>query len=452
MLVPGEPGYADAAPLWNGAHDSSAPALIVRCAGAVDVIAAVGFARSHGLPLAVRGGGHSRGRFSTSDGRNPRQTCQLMNEVIVRPRDPARDRGRRRAPGRCDHETQAHGLATTGGLISSTAVGGFTLGGGLGWTMRKFGLACDDLVGADVVTADGRLLHASETENADLLWGLRGGGGNFGIVTRFELALYPLGPIIYAGPIFYPAEEAFDLLRVFRDWAADAPDEITALVNLTSAPPLPPIPQEWHGRKVAALVAASTGPVDEGEVLVRRIRSVAEPISDLLGPMPFVLNAVTGWQDPEEGPAHQDWAQPQHRAGAQLVTRVRTAARPEGRRGTRRLPSARRPRATRGHATRSAHAVRPSVAINRTRLLERRPTARRSASHPGSPASAERGERSGAAFADREPGARELADRLRRLGVGDRDRAVDPVAERGPRGRRDLGAVEAGHSRGPASA
>ena len=127
-----------------------------------------------------------------------------------------------------DHETQAHGLATTGGLVSTTGVAGFTLGGGIGWTMRKFGLACDNLVGADVVTADGRLVHASETENADLLWGLRGGGGNFGIVTQFEFDLHPLGPIVYAGPIFYPADAARDLLRAFRDWAGDAPDEITA--------------------------------------------------------------------------------------------------------------------------------------------------------------------------------------------------------------------------------
>ena len=168
-----------------------------------------------------------------------------------------------------DHETQAHGLATTGGLVSTTGVAGFTLGGGIGWTMRKFGLACDNLVGADVVTADGRLVHASETENADLLWGLRGGGGNFGIVTQFEFNLHRLGPIVYAGPIFYPAKSARELLTVFRDWSGDAPDEITAVVDLTTAPPLPVIPEEWHGKKVAAFVATSTGSVDDGAALVR---------------------------------------------------------------------------------------------------------------------------------------------------------------------------------------
>ena len=306
-----------------------------------------------------------------------------MNDVTVDPIAKRASVGGGALWAEIDHETQAHGLATTGGLVSTTGVGGFTLGGGLGWAMRKYGLACDNLIAADVVTADARLVHASETDNADLLWGLRGGGGNFGIVTRFELALHPIGPTIYAGPIFYPAEDAFDLLRTFRDWSADAPDEVTALVNLTSAPPLPPIPQEWHGRKVAALLAACTGPIDAGEPLLRTIRGVAEPIVDLLGPMPytafqtlldplwpkgihayfkatnlaqlddelidrlcklhhaapgpqceihvqqmggavarvpegatafpersmpFVLNAVTGWHDPAEGPTHQDWS------------------------------------------------------------------------------------------------------------------------------------------------
>jgi FAD/FMN-containing dehydrogenase len=142
-------------------------------------------------------------------------------------------------------------------------------------------------VAADVVTADGRLIHASESANADLLWGLRGGGGNFGIVTQFEFDLHPLGPMIYAGPIFYPAAAARDLLYAFRDWAGNALDDITAVVNLTAAPPLPVIPQEWHGKKVAAFLAASSGPVGEGEALVRAIRDVAEPIADVLGPMPY---------------------------------------------------------------------------------------------------------------------------------------------------------------------
>jgi FAD/FMN-containing dehydrogenase len=210
-----------------------------------------------------------------------------MNEVRIHPAARRASVGGGAVWADVDHETQAHGLATTGGLISTTGVAGFTLGGGIGWTMRKFGLACDNLRAADVVTADGRLVRASESENPDLLWGLRGGGGNFGVVTRFELDLYPLGPMIYAGPIFYPAAAARDLLIAFRDWAAGAPDEVTVLVNLTTAPPLPVIPEEWHGKKVAAFLAASTGPVEDGERLVRPLRAAAEPIADLLGPMPY---------------------------------------------------------------------------------------------------------------------------------------------------------------------
>jgi FAD/FMN-containing dehydrogenase len=286
ILTPGADGYEEACRIWNAAHDGRRPALVVRCTGAADVIAAVGFARSNHLPIAVRGGGHSLAGFSTCDGGIVIDLSQ-MNSVRV---DPAARRamvGGGAVWADVDHETQAHGLATTGGLVSSTGVAGFTLGGGIGWLMRKQGLACDNLVAVDVVTADGRLVHASETENADLLWGLRGGGGNFGIATQFELQLHPVGPLVYAGPIFYPADADHDLLRVFRDWSAHAPDEITAVINLTTAPPLPVIPEEWHGKKVAAFVAVSAGHVDEGDSLVRELRSVAEPIADLLGPMPY---------------------------------------------------------------------------------------------------------------------------------------------------------------------
>ncbi len=286
IVLPGEDAYAEAARIWNGAHDGHRPALIVQCQAVADVSAAVGFARSHGLTVAVRGGGHSVAGFSTCDGGIVIDLAR-MNDVQVDPAARRASAGGGALWADVDRATTAHGLVTTGGLVSTTGVAGFTLGGGIGWTMRSYGLACDNLVAADVVTADGRVVHASETENADLLWGLRGGGGNFGIVTRFEFALHPIGAQIYAGPVFYPAQEAFDLLRVFRDWAGDAPDEITAIVNLTSAPPLPVIPEEWHGKKVVALVAASTGPVDEGEALVRRVREVAEPVADLLGPMPY---------------------------------------------------------------------------------------------------------------------------------------------------------------------
>jgi FAD/FMN-containing dehydrogenase len=382
IVTPGDDDYAEASSVWNGAHDGHTPAIVVRCAGAADVITAVGFARSTGLTIAVRGGGHSVAGFSTCDD-GMVIDLSAMNAVRVDPTAMRATVGGGAVWADVDHETQAHGLGTTGGLVSSTGVAGFTLGGGIGWTMRKFGLACDNLAAADVVTADGRLVHASESENADLLWGLRGGGGNFGIVTQFEFDLHPLGPMVYAGPIFYAAAAAHDLLHAFREWAPNAPEEVTAIVNLTSAPPLPVIPEEWHGKKVAAFLATSAGAVDEGPGLVAAIRQVAEPIADLLGPMPynviqtlidplwptgieayfkatnlarldddlidrlcevhlaapgpqceihvhqmggaiaqvddgatafaerampFVLNAVTGWQESEAGPAHRNWA------------------------------------------------------------------------------------------------------------------------------------------------
>jgi FAD/FMN-containing dehydrogenase len=288
VLQPGDPGYGEAAHIWNGAFDDRRPALVVRCTGAADVIAAVGFARAHDLPLAVRGGGHSVAGFSTVDGGLVIDLGPMRNVAV--------DLAARRATvgggavwGDVDHETQAFGLATTGGLVSTTGVAGFTLGGGIGWLMRKYGLACDNLVAADVVTADGRLVRASADENPELLWGLRGGGGNFGIATSFELELHPVGPIVYAGPVFYPAAAARELTHAFREWSAGAPDELTGLVNLTSAPPLPVIPSEWHGKKVAALVAVSAGAPDEAEQHVRELRGVAEPIADLLGPMPYTM-------------------------------------------------------------------------------------------------------------------------------------------------------------------
>ncbi len=288
VLVAGDDGYEEAARIWNGAHDGRRPALVVRCSGPADVVAGLGFARTHDLEIAVRGGGHSIAGFSTGDGVAVID-LSAMNDVHVDPAARRASVGGGAVWADVDHETQAVGLATTGGLISSTGVAGYTLGGGIGWLMRKHGLACDNLVGADVVTADGRLIHVSESENAELLWGLRGGGGNFGIVTRFEFALHPVGPMVYAGPIFYSADADAELLRAFREWAPDASEDITAVLNLTTAPPLPVIPETWHGRKVAAFVATSVGPVEEAERDLRAIRAVAEPVADLLGPMPYTV-------------------------------------------------------------------------------------------------------------------------------------------------------------------
>jgi FAD/FMN-containing dehydrogenase len=295
LLQPGDEGYAEAKRIWNGAHDGAEPAVIARCTGAADVIAALGFARAHDLAVSVRGGGHSVPGYSTSDGGMVIDLGPMRNVRV----DPAARRahvGPGAVWGDVDHESQQFGLATTGGLVSTTGVAGFTLGGGIGWLMRAHGLACDNLVGADVVTADGRLVHASADENADLLWGLRGGGGNFGIVTSFELALHPVGPEVYAGPLFLPADADVDLLRFFREWAPDQPDAITTAISLATAPPLPVIPEEWHGKKVAIVIAVCAGPVEDGEALCRDLRTVAEPVADLIHPMPYQF--IQGLLDP----------------------------------------------------------------------------------------------------------------------------------------------------------
>jgi len=287
-LQPGDGGYADAAPIWNGMFDNRRPALIVRCRGAADVIAAIDVARSHALPVAVRGGGHSVAGFSTCDG-GIVVDLSLMRSVHV---DPVARRALMAGGatwGDVDHETQVFGLATTGGLISTTGVAGLTLGGGIGWLMRKHGLACDNLVGADIVTADGRLVHASRTENADLLWGLRGGGGNFGVVASLELALHPVGPVVYAGPIFFPAAAGRDLLRFYRDWTAGLPDDVTTLAVLGTAPDIPVVPAEWHGKPVALVLLVHAGSHDEAERLHGELRAVATPIADAIGPMPYTF-------------------------------------------------------------------------------------------------------------------------------------------------------------------
>jgi FAD/FMN-containing dehydrogenase len=288
IFTPDDDGYAEASRAWNGVHYDRRPALVVRCRGAADVSAAVAFARSNHLELAVRGGAHSLPGFSTSDGGIVVDLAPISHVRV----DPAARRayvGGGALWSDIDRETQAYGVATPGGIVSSTGVGGFTLGGGVSWLIRKYGLTCDNLVAADVVTADGRLVHASERENAELLWGLRGGGGNFGIVTQLELELHPVGPIVYGGPIFYPADDAVALLRRFREWAATAPDDVSGIVNLTCAPPLPVIPDVWHGKPIAMFAAMSVAPLEEGERLVADMRPVAEPIADLLGPIPYTV-------------------------------------------------------------------------------------------------------------------------------------------------------------------
>ncbi|WP_405997019.1 FAD-binding oxidoreductase [Streptomyces sp. NBC_00829] len=285
-IRPGDPSYDEARAIWNAAHDRK-PALVVRCAGTADVIRAVEFARSQNLLIAVRGGAHSIAGFSTCDDGVVIDLSAMKGAWV----DPVRRRVRAQ-PGLTwadlDRETQAFGLALTGGLVSSTGVAGFTLGGGVGWLLRRHGLACDNLVAADVVTADGRLVHASADENADLFWALRGGGGNFGVVTSFEFELHPVGPEVLGGLIIYGADEARQVISGWRDLTAKMPDELTTLVNLTTAPPLPFLPEAVHGTRIVVVAGLYAGPVEAGEAAVRPLRALGTPIADVMGPIPYL--------------------------------------------------------------------------------------------------------------------------------------------------------------------
>ena len=225
LIRPGDGAYDEARSIWNGAHDAR-PAVIARCADSSDVRHAIGFARSEGLDVAVRGGSHSIPGFSTCDDGIVIDLSPMKGITVdVSGRTATAEGGV--TWGEFDAATQEHGLATTGGLVSTTGVAGFTLGGGIGWLMRKHGLACDNLRSAEVVTADGQILTASATENPDLFWGLRGGGGNFGIVTSFEFDLHPVGPTVAAGPVFYPGDRAKEVMRFYREFTRDLPDELT---------------------------------------------------------------------------------------------------------------------------------------------------------------------------------------------------------------------------------
>jgi FAD/FMN-containing dehydrogenase len=293
-----DPDYDSTRALWNAAHDRY-PALIVRATGAADVIRALEFARSEKLTVAVRGGGHSIPGLSSVDGGLVIDLSAMQGIQV----DPQR-RTARAQPGVTwqgfDHETQAFGLATTGGLVSSTGIAGLTLGGGIGWLMRKHGLAADNLLSADVVTAEGHLVHASAAESPELFWGLRGGGGNFGVVTSFEYQLHPVGPMVTGGGVFYPGDKAGEVLRAYREWTAGAPDELTTLVNLLTCPPAPFLPDEWHGRPLVAVIGMHIGSPDAAERDLRPLRELGTPVADLFGPMPYV--AMQSLNDPLWGP------------------------------------------------------------------------------------------------------------------------------------------------------
>jgi FAD/FMN-containing dehydrogenase len=288
LVDPGHPDYEMTRRIWNGSIDRH-PALIVRCADVSDVIAAVKYGRSSGLPVAVRSGGHSFPGLSVADDALV-VDLSLMKGVRV---DPDTRVARVQAGvllGELDQATQAFGLAVPSGIVTHTGVAGLTLGGGIGWIMRKHGLSIDQLLSVELVTAGGELVRASAEENPDLFWGVRGGGGNFGIVTEFEFGCVPLGTQVLAGPIFWPMEKSAEVLRFYRDWVAEAPDELMTIILHRKAPPLPFVPQELHGKPVVTVVCCWIGDLTEGERFIRPLRQFSSPVLDVCMPKPFLVH------------------------------------------------------------------------------------------------------------------------------------------------------------------
>jgi len=289
LLLAGDHGYDDARAIWNGMIDKR-PALIARCRGTADVMRAVAFARDHDLLLSVRGGGHNIAGSALCDG-GMVIDLTLMRGVRI---DPTARRAWVEGGatlGDFDHEAQAFGLATPLGINSTTGVAGLTLGAGFGWLSRKHGMTCDNLISADVVTADGALVHASADDHADLFWALRGGSGNFGVVTGFEFRLHPVGPLVYAGLVVYPIDQAKRVLVAYREWLETLPDEATVWTVARQAPPLPFLPAEWHGKEVIAVPVFYAGDPKEGEKVLARALTLGTPIGSHLGEMPY-----TAWQ------------------------------------------------------------------------------------------------------------------------------------------------------------
>jgi len=291
VLAPGDRGYDEARLVWNGAIDRK-PALIAQCVDRADVMAAVRHARECDLLVSVRGGGHGVAGHAVNDGG---LVIDLgpMKGVRVDPRRRVASVESGVLWGEFDAMTQAFGLATTGGIVSHTGVAGLTLGGGLGWLMRKHGTSADNVMAADVVTADCRHAHASVQDDAELLWGLRGGGGNFGVVTCFEFALHEIGNTVLAGPIVWPMEDAPRVMRFYRDFVREAPDELTTIVQYRTLPPFPAFPSQFHGRKALQIAAVWAGKIADGERVLRPLRACGEPLFDLVSPRPYLAQQAS---------------------------------------------------------------------------------------------------------------------------------------------------------------
>jgi FAD/FMN-containing dehydrogenase len=288
LVRPGDPRYEHHRRVWNGSIDRH-PGLIARCAGVADVRLALRFARDHDLVVAIRGGGHSFPGHSVCDDGMVIDLSPMKGLRV----DPVARTARVQAGvlvGELDRETQEFGLAVTAGIVTHTGVAGLTLGGGLGWLQRQYGLTIDNLISVDLVTADGELVTANNAHNPDLFWGLRGGGGNFGIATEFEFRLHPVGPEVFAGPVFWAMEDAPEVLRFYRDWIADCPNELMTIVLQRRAPDLPVIPRDLVGRHVIAVTACHAGAVQEGERVLRPLKSFGRPLLDLCRRKPYLVH------------------------------------------------------------------------------------------------------------------------------------------------------------------
>ena len=285
LLGPDDHGYEDASTVWNAMIDRK-PALVARCIGNADVIECVRFAREHELLLCIKAGGHNIAGLAVADG------ALMLDLSLMRGAWVDTERNIVRAQGGCllgdvDRETQVHGLATVLGFVSQTGCAGLTLGGGFGYMTKRFGYTSDNVVGMDVVTAEGKLVHASNDENADLFWGLRGGGGNFGVVTGIDYKLYPVGPEIVGGLVAWPASDAPKVLELYRTLAEEAPPELTLVTIMRPAPPAPWLPQDMHGKPIVAILACYSGSPEDGEQAVAPIKSFGNPVGDVLVRRPY---------------------------------------------------------------------------------------------------------------------------------------------------------------------
>lgn len=305
ILTADSPDYDEVRQVWNKMIDKR-PALIVRCTGTADVVTAVNFARQYNLLTAVRGGGHNAAGNATCEG-GLMLDLSLMKGIYV-------DTQKRTAHaqggvtwGDLDHETQLHGLAAPGGVVSTTGIAGLTLGGGYGYLRRKHGLSCDNLLSVEIVTASGQVLTASESEHEDLFWALRGGGGNFGVVTSFEFKLHAVGPLVNLVVAMYPLEKAAEIIPAWRDFMAQAPPEFSCNCLCWTIPDAPDFPPEARNRAIVAVSGVHCGPLDEGAAFVQPLRELAEPVLDLSGQMPYVVvQTLFDWAFPK-GELYHYW-------------------------------------------------------------------------------------------------------------------------------------------------